>query len=633
MSQGPELPDPDLTAADGTVPTTPKAAPAPTSQQETVAPAGESAESRPQIAEDRAGLPSIPGYSLMEKLGHGGMGVVFKAVQLELKRVVAVKMLRSGCDAGEAQVQRFRIEAEAVARLDHPHIIAIYEVGEHQGQHFFSMKLVDGGSLASRRTQFSLGHEDSSATLLAEQQRRIACLLAKVARAVQCAHEQGILHRDLKPANILLDGKGEPHVADFGLAKRVGEAGVPGSEELTQTGVIVGTPSYMAPEQARANKTLTAAADVYSLGAILFELLTGQPPFQAATTLDTLLDVTQHEPPRPRALNGAVSRDLETICLKALAKDAERRYRSAAEFADELDRVASGQPIKARPVSLLERGWRRCRRNPLVAGLSGSVLVLLVVLGAVLVHYAWPEPAPRTDGSLDRVKAAGKVKIAIATNYPPMEFTQDGKLAGFDVDLIEAVAARLEVRPDYLIADMDWPDVPAALKERRCDLVIGTWTITSQRRQEAAFVEYLRMVQVFACARGISVKNEQELAGKVVAVGADSVQHRFVNGLRDRGLAIKEIKVIRGGEDPFAALKRGQAEVTISEEPVARYKARLDPADIVITGSVGHAMDPDPIGIVLRQQDRQLHDAVAEAIHMMKEDGTFGRILGKWFGR
>ncbi len=536
-------------------------------------------------------------------------------------------MLRSGSDAGEGEVQRFRIEAEAVARLDHPHIIAIYDVGEHAGHHYFSMKLIEGGSLASRRDQFTLAAAGGSTMMHGERQHRIAWLLAKVARAVQCAHEQGILHRDLKPGNILLDAKGEPHVADFGLAKRV-----EGDSTLTQTGVIVGTPSYMAPEQAGGKKVLTPAADVYSLGAILFELLTGRPPFQAETAVETLLHVTQRDPPSPRSLNPAVSRDLETICLKALAKDPERRYRSAAEFADELERFANGQPIEARPASLLERGWRRCRRNPVVAGLSGVVLLLVLALAGVLAHNAWPDRAPPTDGSLDRVQAAGKVKIAVATNYPPMEFLQDGKLAGFDVDLIEAVAARLGVQPEHVVADMDWPEVPAALAARRCDVAIGTWNITGPRKQEAAFVEYLRMVQVFACAKGTSVKSEHDLAGKTIAVGADTVQFRYVKSLKAKGVAIKAIKVLGGGEDPFACLKRGEADVTIAEEPVARYKARLDP-NVAVTGSVGHAMDPDPIGIALRLRDRQLQEAVSGAIAAMKEDGTFGRILDRWFGK
>jgi polar amino acid transport system substrate-binding protein len=252
----------------------------------------------------------------------------------------------------------------------------------------------------------------------------------------------------------------------------------------------------------------------------------------------------------------------------------------------------------------------------------------------LIVYHAQPDRPPDSDGSLDRIRAAGKVTIGMAMNFPPMEFMQDGKLTGFDVDLIEAVADRLGVRPDYINADWDWPEVPAALNAHRCDLVIGTWTITNPRKREAAFVEYLRMRQVFVCARGINVNTEQDLADRIVVVGLDSVQHHYVRGLKAKGLAIKEIKVLGGGgEDAFDFLRHGKADVAIIEEPVARYHARLDPENLHVGGSVGHALDPDPIGIALRHEDRQLQDAVAAAIGAMKDDGTFARVLDKWFGR
>ncbi len=327
----------------------------------------------------------IGDYELEEEIARGAMGVVYKARQKSLNRIVAVKMILAGQLASTEEVQRFRTEAESAAALDHPNIVPIYEVGSHDGLPYFSMKLIEGGHLGRRLAEFT------------GDARAAARLVERVARTVHYAHQHGILHRDLKPTNILLDAGGRPHITDFGLAKRLGnDAG------QTQSGAIVGTPSYMAPEQATGqSKALTTAADVYALGAILYELLTGRPPFQAPTVYETIQQVVAEEPVPPSRRRPGLPRDLEVICLKCLRKEPARRYASAAALAEELRRYLDGEPIEARPAGRLERGVKWLRRHP-----TAALLLLTLLVGTGVSSYFAIVASYRADLADDNARKA-----------------------------------------------------------------------------------------------------------------------------------------------------------------------------------------------------------------------------------
>ncbi len=280
-------------------------------------------------------------YDILEFVARGGMGVVFQAYQRSLSRIVAVKMIVSGQFANSQEVDRFRCEAQAAAHLDHPGIVPIYEVGVDRGRHYFSMPFVEGESLESRLQDGPFAAEDA------------ATMLLQIAEAVAYAHGKGIIHRDLKPGNVLLDGNGRARVTDFGLAKRLNEA-----SHLTATGQALGTPSFMAPEQAHGKSDVGPAADIYALGSILYYLLTGQPPFQGESAMDTLMLVIHRDAQSPRDLAPDVDLDLEAICLKCLEKEPDQRYASARDLANDLRRYLDGQPVEARRAG----GWDQVRR-------------------------------------------------------------------------------------------------------------------------------------------------------------------------------------------------------------------------------------------------------------------------------
>jgi tetratricopeptide (TPR) repeat protein/tRNA A-37 threonylcarbamoyl transferase component Bud32 len=399
----------------------------------------------------------VGSYEVLGELGRGGMGVVYKAREARLNRLVALKMVLAGEHAGPEDLVRFQAEAEAVARLHHPNIVQIYEVGQHGGLPFFALEYLEGGGLA---------HKLQGAPLPA---REAAQLVETLARAVQAAHERGIIHRDLKTANVLLDRDGRPKITDFGLAKRV-----EGGAGLTQSGAIVGTPSYMAPEQAQGRgKAVGPAADVYALGAVLYECLTGRPPFKAATPLDTVLQVLSEEPVPPRRLQSKTPRDLETICLKCLRKEPAKRYASALALANDLRRFLGGEPIQARPVGVWERGVKWARRRPAVTALLAT-LALVVAGGFSGLTVLWLRAERAREGEANqRVAAERDRAMAQAVN----DFLQHDLLGQADIGNQPAPAGQAGRNPNVTVRELldraaaaiegkfaDQPEVEAAIR-------------------------------------------------------------------------------------------------------------------------------------------------------------------------
>jgi len=429
----------------------------------TPAPGHEETAAAPRPAPLPVGpTPTVRGYEILGELGRGGMGVVYQARQLSLKRIVALKMVLAGAHAGTQDLARFRAEAEAVARLHHPNIVQIYAVGEHDGLPFCSFEYVAGGSLDKRLagTPLPVG--------------TLVPLMETLARAVHHAHEHGIVHRDLKPANILLASGGHdpasggrdlasggrespgaaltgwvPKITDFGLAKDLDA-----DSDQTRSGAVVGTPSYLAPEQAAGKKDIGPAADIYALGAILYEMLTGGPPFRGETVMDTLFLVVTEEPVPPTRLRPKVPRDLETICLKCLSKEPGGRYASAAALADDLNRFVNGWPIQARPASAVERLWRWCRHYPAAASLLAVISVLLVVVTLGAAFGMWH--LSRLSQDLVRSTA-----LESAAQESEMLESLNSYYSSKVVDRVKK-APGVEITHDYAIKDRAIP-LPATL--------------------------------------------------------------------------------------------------------------------------------------------------------------------------
>jgi ABC-type amino acid transport substrate-binding protein len=601
--------------------------------------------------------PTLPDYEILGELGRGGMGVVYQARHLKLKRLVALKMILSGSHASAAELERFRGEAEAVARLQHPHIVQIYEVSEQEGLPYFSLEFCPGGSLKQKLSGMPLPPQEA------------ATLVETLARAMHEAHAKGIVHRDLKPANVLLTGGPDvplaqctPKITDFGLAKQLDVDG-----GHTVTGAVMGTPSHMAPEQAEGKKDIGPAADVYALGAILYELLTGRPPFQAPTPLETLDQVRHQEPVPPRRLQPRVPRDLETIGLKCLEKEPTQRYASAQALADDLSRFGKGQPIHARRVGPVERAWRWCRRNPTVA----TLLTVVGGLSAALIAAVFLLP-PRNDGSLEEIKGNGVLRIATDPSYPPMESTQgeasaiaaavgqaegqphpwqvawlaetmiqaegeNGGLQGFDIDLGRALAKGLlgdEKKARFVSVPWNWNEVRNGLDSHKWDVVISGVTRTPEREKDAAFVDYLSMPLGYVYRDGVQLKGKEPFAGRRIAVQGDTPAHRRAEELVKKGVVREEdVHVFNNVAEVMAAIDSGRDDVTWAHKPIAEYHAHaggyhhLKVPDV----SLREWMNSEHVGIAMRKQDKALRAAVEEQIRAMRADGTLDRLLQQWF--
>jgi hypothetical protein len=404
-------------------------------------------------------LPRVPGYEILGELGHGGMGVVYKARQLHLNRLVALKMIRAGAQAAPEERQRFLAEAKAAAAIEHAGIVRVFDLGTHLGQPFFASEFCPNGSLARllKSTPLPPG-------LAAE-------IVEKIALAVEAAHQRGIVHRDLKPNNILLDADEQPKVADFGLAKQMS-----GSGDLTRSGAIMGTPAYMAPEQAQGRKDVGPPADVWALGAILYECLTGRPPFKAETDYDTLMQVVSDEPVAVRKLQPDAPRDLEAVCLKCLEKDPRQRYGSARDLAEELRRFRGGEAVRARQATLHTKAVRLARRH--VWALAGAVCLAAALLVGVLLGSGLlaRRPTATAEGGGQITSAATEGKEPPAPPAPVSEMRRKvARLAKEIARLLEE-----EMQTDVAVAAFTGPQ--------------GTTSAATQIRQ--ALVEELKKLDV-----------------------------------------------------------------------------------------------------------------------------------------
>jgi serine/threonine-protein kinase len=536
----------------------------------------EDEKSGPQSPDNRptskADFVLIPGYEIVGELGRGGMGVVYKALQIGLNRWVALKMVLAGAHAGPEQLLRFKTEAQAVGRLQHPNIVQVYDIGEHDGLPYFSLEFVGGGSLDAKVHRQPQPADES------------AHMVETLARAMEYAHENGIVHRDLKPANILLTTDGMPKITDFGLAKHLEG----GESSKTRSGTILGTPSYMAPEQARGEtQNIGPLADVYALGAILYELVTGRPPFEAATLMDTIVAVTKDEPLAPTRLRPHVPADLETICLKCLEKDQSKRYASAAALADDLRRFLAREPIVARPVPAWERTARWCARNPRVAGLLGMVAALMVIVTAVSLAAAYRI-------SQEQVRTEQQRQIAIeraaAEQIARQEADRNADLARKNAD--DARKAEDEASKQAQVA---------------LNIVYDVVTSTDEKLRTKAEMGPLRKELLEnAMKRLDEISRDAATSGKADRTMGVALQ-RMGEFYEQMGMTDKQIQVYERSLDIFNRLMREQPR-----EDWNKFDAAISYDSL---GEIGREIEPDPAKLFgYYKQSLELRKALVEAV-------------------
>jgi tRNA A-37 threonylcarbamoyl transferase component Bud32 len=499
------------------------------------------------------GWPVLPGYQILGELGKGGMGVVYKARQVKLNRLIALKMILAGHHASSEVLSRFRIEAEAVARLKHPNIVQVHEVGDVEGRPFFSLEFVEGGSLADRLNGTPL------------PPRQAAQLVEVLARAVHEAHQRGIVHRDLKPANVLLARSDQPHairlegdapegntyepkVTDFGLAKQLDI-----DQGQTLSGVIIGTPSYMAPEQACGrNKEIGPAADIYALGAVLYELLTGRPPFRAATPLETLEQVVRDEPVPPTRLQARTPRDLETISLKCLEKLPSRRYGSAQALAEDLGRWLAGEPILARPVRAWVRAAKWARRRPAVAGLL-AVIVVIAALSFGLIFWQWQ----RAEGEREKAEAANRLA------------NERTRLAKENAAIVldQAISARRD-------AELELAQIQRIPQEHSAKLRLQAEVVLE--KQNLAVVYRAELDRL----RSLRRRSAKAVSGQEFAIAeAQAAQYEA-----EEQVERARLKLLQAAVDPLLELKLAEGKVLVKKIRVDQARFSVALADSSIAG-------------------------------------------------